>query len=124
LAVKHTIKTIVLLCFLAGGCETHNPIEKAHSDELKRLGMLRENMPRAQVEKILRPLKVGPGVVNLPLELTWYRLSSESGVYITYIRGREPSPEDKLARSGGGSNLGVLDNETGKWSEILVPLRK
>jgi hypothetical protein len=124
LAVKKYHKTFVLLCFLAGGCVTHNPIEKAHSDELKRLGMLRENMPRSQVEKILQPLKEGPGYVHGPIERTFYRLSFESGVWITYIRGSEASPEDKLARSGGGSNLGVWDDKTGKWSEILVPLRK
>jgi len=86
--------------------------------------MLRENMPRSQVEKILRPLKVGPGTVVGPIECAWWRLSSESGVWITYIRGRGPSPEDKLAPSGGGVNLGVMDNKTGEWSKILVPLRK
>lgn len=87
--------------------------------------MLHENMPRSQVEKILQPLKEGPSVTTNPIELTYYRLSSESGIWITYIMvNRKPSPGDKLAPSGGGVNLGVLDNKTGKWNDILVPLRK
>jgi len=86
--------------------------------------MLRENMPRSQVEKILRPLKVGPGTVVGPIECAWWRLSSESGVWLAYIRGSESSPKDKLAPFGGGFNLAVMDNKTGEWRETLVPLRK
>jgi len=122
--VKNMIKTVVLLCCLAGCCETHHPIENSRSDELRRLGMLRENMPRSQVEKILQPLKAGPGMGGNPIEFTYYRLSSESGVWICYIRQHGERSEDKMAVFGGGLKLGVLDNKTGKWSDILVPPRK
>ena len=89
--------------------------------------MLRENMSRSQVEKILQPVKVGPIADYFPVPpyVMYYGLSSESGVWIKYMKEtHKPSPEDKLAASGGGLDLGMLDNKTGKWSSVLVPLRK
>lgn len=90
------------------------------------MGMLRENMTRLQVEEILRPSKVGVGVVIGGLEHGFYWLSSDSGVYLDYIRkngGRErrSSPAGTFVTPIQSLELSVMDQKSGEWTTILVP---